>query len=355
MTFRRATNLLELAAVGALASCGHSPACGNPPATGGPSPTAATVRVRSASRSLPMLAAAARGFFQDENLTVDYTQFESSRPAFVQVSKHDIEVIISATDNAVNYRLNPHNAAGGILDIQIIDAHDNGLGLALVALRRITTAESVRGQRIGVDVPGSGFALTAAKIMRAHGLEAGADYTMEPAGSSPARLAGLLAHPPRWQAAIINAEAVIRARELGLSIIATVASTIHPYLGGVAASSRWWLESHPDVAERFIRAFHRGKVWVHDAANRAAAISLLLDSETTPALAAKIYDLNVAPDGLAMEKLDHQGLLDVLALRAEFGGFETPQDLEFLASPKSGLYDLRYYERATAALPLCRR
>jgi hypothetical protein len=36
----------------------------------------------------------------------------------------------------------------------------------------------------------------------------------------------------------------------------------------------------------------------------------------------------------------------VLKLRAEFNGFDAQQDLEFLASPASGLYDLSYYECA---------
>jgi ABC-type nitrate/sulfonate/bicarbonate transport system substrate-binding protein len=307
----------------------------------------ALVRVRSASRSLPMLAALAHGFFEEENLAVDYRQFESSRPTFVQVSNHEIEVIISSTDNAVNYQVNPHNPAGQILDVQIIFAHDNGLGLSLVALPEFTTAESLQGKRIGVDVPGSGFALPVARIMRDHGMEAGVDYTLEPAGGSPARLAGLLEVPPRWEAAIINAESVVRARELGLSVIGTVGDVIQPYLGGVAASSRWWLTRNSGVAARFIRGFYRGTVWIRDPANRQAAIDLLVDEETTADLAAKVHDLNVAADGLAERaRLDPEGLFNVLELRDEFMGFETPQDLELLASPQGGLYDLTYYRKA---------
>jgi hypothetical protein len=72
-------------------------------------------------------------------------------------------------------------------------------------------------------------------------MEAGVDYTMQSAGGSPARLAGLLQDPPLWEAAIINAESVVRARELGLSVIGAVGDIIQPYLGGAAASSRWWL------------------------------------------------------------------------------------------------------------------
>jgi ABC-type nitrate/sulfonate/bicarbonate transport system substrate-binding protein len=357
--FGRKAQLLGLAVQVFLLACGHrGPEAGAPgPDSGtavdgspGGAPSA-TVRVRSASRSLPMLAAIANGFFEAENLSVDYTQFESSRPTFVQVSKQEIEVIISSTDNAINYQVNPNNPAGGILDVQIIFAHDNGLGLALVALPEFATAESLRGKRIAVDVPGSGFALPVAKIMREHGMEAGADYMMESAGGSPARLAGLLEKPPKWEAAIINAESVVRARELGLSVIGAVSDVVSPYLGGAGASSRKWLRGKPDVAERFIRGFYRGTMWLRDPANREAAIQLLVDVETPPELATKVYELNIAPDGLTEAALvDRAALRKVLALRDEFMGFETPQNLDFLASPDGGLYDLTFYTRATRDL-----
>jgi ABC-type nitrate/sulfonate/bicarbonate transport system substrate-binding protein len=350
--FGMKTKVLGLAAAaGVLLACSSDDDGGGAECPPGQVGEPATVRVRSASRSMPILAALANGFFADENLTVDYAQFESSRPTFVQVSDHEMEVIISSTDNAINYQLNPGNAAGGILDVQIIFAHDEGLGLALVALPEFTTAESLRGQTIGVDVPGSGFALPVAKIMREHGMEANVDYMMASAGGSPARLDGLLTDPPMWQAAIINAESVVRARQLGLSVIGAIGDIIQPYLGGAAASSRWWLQNNPDVAERFIRGFYRGTVWVQDAANRDAAIDLLVDDETTPELAGKILDLNVAPDGLSDgAKIDPQGLLNVLALRDEFDGFEEPQDIQVLSSSESDLYDESYYTQALEGL-----
>lgn len=316
--------------------------------------TPATVRVRSASRSLPMLAGAAKGFFAAENLNVDYSQFASSKPTFIQVSNHEIEVIISSTDNAVNYQINPNNAAGAILDVQIIFAHDNGLGLALVALPGFTTAESLRGKRIGVDVQGSGFALPVAKIMRTHGMEVDVDYTMVSAGGSPARLAGLLSNPPQWEAAIINAESIVKAKDLGLPVIGTIADIVSPYAGGSAASSRFWLHNNPGVAARFTRAFARATNWVQDPRNRAEATALLVDADTTPAQAVEVYNLNVASIGLSdCAGLSHAGFLNLLSLRNEFKGFEKPQNLNFLASPASGLYDLRYYQAAIAGQRGC--
>jgi ABC-type nitrate/sulfonate/bicarbonate transport system substrate-binding protein len=311
---------------------------------------AALVRVRSASRSLPMLAAIAQGYFSEENLNVDYTQFLSSRPTFIQVDAREIEIIISSMDNAINYQLNPSNPAGRILDNVIIAAHDVGLGLALAAAAPFTTAESLRGQRIGVDVPHSGFGLPAEKILLEHGLVSDADYTLVPAGSTPARYQGLL--DGLWEAAILNAEGLVRAREAGLPVIEVVSNVIDPYQGGIVAANRGWLADNPRVAVGFLRGFVRGMRWVFEPSHRAAAIALLVDGETTPELAAKVYDLNVGPDGLAEQAaLSAEGFRNVLALRGEFNGFESPQDIDVLSSPEGGLYDLRFYGQAVRRLP----
>ena len=336
---RRAVFLLAFSSAGVVAL--------DPPARASERPS--LVRVRSASRSLPMLAAIANHFFAKENLAVDYAQFVSSRPTFIQVDQREIEFIISSMDNAINYQLNPGNPAGRILDNVIVGAHDLGLGLALVAAPGHPTAESLRHQRIGVDVPHSGFGLPAEKIMLNNGLVSGTDYTLVSAGSTPARFQGLL--DGQWEAAIINAEGVVRARELGLPVIGVVADVVRPYQGGVVAANRGWLNNNPETAVRFLRAFIRGMTWVFDRRHRDATIRLLVDQETTPEIAAKIYDLNIAPDGLARRAaLSPAGFRNVLELRDEFNGFEIPQDLDLLATPQGGLYDLSFYERAARCL-----
>ncbi|XUL88251.1 hypothetical protein ACQ86D_17600 [Streptomyces galilaeus] len=227
---RRSFVLLASASAGALVPGSKAWAAGPsaaPAALAGSSPP--LVRVRSASRSLPILAAVANQYFVEENLDVDYAQFVSSRPTFIQVDQREIEFIVSATDNAINYQLNPGNPAGRILDNVIVAAHDLGLGLALVGAAGYPTAESLRHRRVGVDVPHSGFGLPAEKIMLNAGLAAGTDYTLLSAGSTPARFQGLL--DGLWEAAIINAEGVVRAREAGLPVIGVVADTVQPYQG----------------------------------------------------------------------------------------------------------------------------
>jgi hypothetical protein len=165
------------------------------------------------------------------------------------------------------------------------------------------------------------------------------------AGSTPARYQGLL--NGSWEAAIINAEGVIRAGADGLPVIGAVAELFKVYQGGVVAANRRWLAANPSVAVRFLQAYAHGMAWVFDPYHRDAAIALLADEETPPALAAAIYDLNVGPDGLApCGTLSLSGFRTVLELRDEFHGFEIPQDIDRLASREGGLYDLSFYDSA---------
>jgi ABC-type nitrate/sulfonate/bicarbonate transport system substrate-binding protein len=307
------------------------------------------VRVRSASRSLPMLAAVTKGFFSDENLTVDYSQFVSSRPTFIQIDQQEIEFIISSMDNSINYQLNPGNPAGRILDNVIVAAHDLGLGLTLTAAEGYPDAESLRGKRIGVDVPHSGFGLPAEKILLNKGLIADVDYTLVSAGSTPARYQGLL--DGSWEAAIINAEGVVRARADGLPVIGVATDLFSAYQGGILAANRQWLAQHSSIATRFLRAYVRGVAWVFDGRHRDEAISLLQDNETSQALAAATLDLNVGLDGLApCGRLNLDGFRAVLELRDEFHGFETPQNIDLLVSQDGGLYNLSFYDAAVQKL-----
>jgi hypothetical protein len=128
-----------------------------------------------------------------------------------------------------------------------------------------------------------------------------------------------------------------------------VTDIANPYLGSVASASATWLSTHPDIAVRFIRAYYNAQVWAADPVNREEAIQMLMTlPNTTRSLAEQIYELNQGPTGL-IEKavLDPKGLLNVIRLRDEFGGFEEPQNLVKLSTPTGGLFDLTYYRHAT--------
>jgi hypothetical protein len=114
-------------------------------------------------------------------------------------------------------------------------------------------------------------------------------------------------------------------------------------------ATREWLQQNPDVAVRFIAACAKATDWSLDPANREEAIKLLMTQANTPRpLAEQLYQIQVKPGVgvLADVTIDRKGLLNVLTLRDEFGGFENPQNLHYLTTPASDLYDLSFYRAA---------
>jgi ABC-type nitrate/sulfonate/bicarbonate transport system substrate-binding protein len=315
-------------------------------------PSAATVRLGFFSTNLPLQAAFAQGYFADENLTVTTQQVTTSIAMFKSIAANTMDIALTSADNPLNYRLNTNNLVNnnaGTLDVQMIFGDHLGLGLALVA-QPGSTIESLRGKKCGVDAPDSGFAYVLYEMLRRNGLVRGTDYTVAPAGGTPIRLNALRAKT--IDCTLLNADSVVRAKEEGFTVLATIDDVASLYLGGVGAARESWLHANPDVAIRFIRAYLRGVLWVENPDNRTAAIALLVNANTSAALAAKIYDAAVGePTGIISDgKLDIRALRSVIRIRSAFDGFEQPQSVRFLASRASGLYDLRYYRQAVRGL-----
>jgi ABC-type nitrate/sulfonate/bicarbonate transport system substrate-binding protein len=297
--------------------------------------------------SLALTAAQAKGFYAQQNLSVQYAQVNSSTSQFASLRDNQYDVIQTAADNVANYRLNNSNSLGATINVQMIDGLDYGLGLTLVARPGITSAEALRGKTLSVDAPNSGFAYVLYKILSSHGLEQGRDYQVVSSGGTLNRFGLLLAG--KVDGTLLNNGFEVRAAYQGQTLLDTVYSVVNPYLGSTIAAKQEWLESHRDVAVRLIRAYYDAVQWSFDPNNQEEAIGLLMAQPNTPRdLAEQIYaeqlrwGQGIIPDA----NIDRHALLNVLKLRAQFNGFDEPQNLRYLASPASGLYDLSYYYQA---------
>jgi ABC-type nitrate/sulfonate/bicarbonate transport system substrate-binding protein len=309
--------------------------------------TPRSVRLGLFTRTLALLAGQSKGFFAQHNLTVDFLQAQSSPQQFQYLRDGLYDVIMTSPDNVANFRLNPNNALGAALDVKMFVGSDYGANLALAAQPGITAIADLRGRALGVDAPTSGFAYVLYKILRAGGLERGVDYTVTIAGGTAQRYAALLAGS--FDGTMLNNGYERRAANAGYPLLASVSDVASPYLGAVGAARTSWLAQNPSVAVRFVRALYEATQWSLDPANREEAIGILMTQPNTPrALAEQMYAEQVRPRvGLIPEaRLDRQALLNVLHLREEFGGFETPQDLHRLITPAGGLIELSYYRMA---------
>jgi len=328
-----------------------APLSGPAAAHGGHQPPPATVRIGVFARSLPMLAADAKGFNAKYNLTVQYLQVTSSTQQFQALRDGEYDMVQTSPDNVANYRLNASNPLGATIDQQMFVGFDSGQKLILVAKPGITSPADLRGKTLAVDALNSGFAYVLYKIMQNYGLQRGTDYNVVSVGGVFQRYNGLLAN--QFDATLLSSGFETRAANAGYVLLDSVSSIANPYLGSVGAGKTAWLRQNRDAVERFTKAYIEASRWSFDPANREEAIGLLMTLPNTPrALAEQLYaiQVTVGVGNIPDASIDREALYNVLALRAEFNGFDQRQNLRFLASPASRLYDLSYYRRARAEL-----
>ncbi len=281
-------------------------------------------------RSLPLLAAAENRLFARQNIEVEYAGVASSTEQFANLAAGSYQLVHTAPDNVLNYRLNHGNALGARLPLVVIAGMDYGLGLQLVT-RAALTFEDLPGRKLSVDAPDSGYAYVAYALLARHGLRRDRDYEVVSHGGAAGRLERLLAN--QADATMLSGALAIRAHQAGLGVIADVREVAHPYLGGVIATTEPWLNAHRELVVRFLRAFVTATRWALDARHAGQAQAMLARAHRMgDGAAGALYALEVQPGVGAVSDgaIPNEALRNVLVLRQRSGGFEESHDLDAL-------------------------
>lgn len=159
-------------------------------------------------------------------LDVHETLVTSSPAQFRALLDGELHAALTSPDNVVAYRFAPDNPLGETADVRIVAAVDRGLGLGAYAM----PGRDLRGARVGVDVPTSGFAFALYALLESLGLERG-DYEVVALGSTPRRLKALL--DGDCDATMLNAGSELRAEAAGAVRLARLTDVCRPYLGTV--------------------------------------------------------------------------------------------------------------------------
>jgi ABC-type amino acid transport substrate-binding protein len=138
------------------------------------------------------------------------------------------DAVLTSPDNVLAYRYSPVNPLDERAQAEMVAAVDRGMGLALYSDR-----DDLRGARLAVDVPGSGFAFAMYALAESLGLRRD-DYQVIALGSTPKRLRALLAG--ECDATMLNAGNELLAEAAGFRALARVSEICRPYLGTVLAS-----------------------------------------------------------------------------------------------------------------------
>ncbi|HEY2879018.1 hypothetical protein [Nocardioides sp.] len=175
--------------------------------------------------------AASSGLLDAAGIEVTEHPVPSSPAQFRSLADGDLHVALTSPDNVLAYRFNPHNPVGRLLDARIVGAVDRALGLGLYG-RPGFIADDLRGARVGVDVPHSGFALALYALAERLGVRRD-EYELVTLGSTPKRLQALLTG--ECDATMLNAGNDLLAEAAGCVRLAGVTDHFSPYLGTVVA------------------------------------------------------------------------------------------------------------------------
>lgn len=194
---------------------------------------AALIHVDIGTFSPPVVLdlATASGLLEAIGLEVTECPVPSSPAQFRSLVTGELQVALTSPDNVLAYRFSPGNPVGELHDARIVGAVDRALGLGLYG-RPGLTPDRLRGARVGVDVPHSGFALALYALADRLGLRRN-EYELVSLGSTPKRLQALLAG--ECDATMLNAGNELLAEAAGCTRLAGLTDHFAPYLGTVVA------------------------------------------------------------------------------------------------------------------------
>lgn len=192
------------------------------------------VRLGIFTPSVLLDVARSTGGLAGAGLEVCESAVPSSPAQFASLRDGDYDAVFTSPDNVLAYRFLPGNPLGRLLDVEMVAGLDRGLGLCLGARPGLGGRDELRGGRLGVDVPTSGFAFVAYALLDRLGL-ARTDYEVVALGSTPQRAAVLRAGG--CEVTVLNAGNELSARSHGCALLAEV-TELGPYLGTVVARMR---------------------------------------------------------------------------------------------------------------------
>src|SRR5215470_5352090 len=232
-------------------------------------PTMLRVNTFPNAKALPLHAGIAKSIFERRGFKIELHLTENSKSQRDGLAAGKFDIVHSAVDNALAM------IEVAKRDVVIVTGGDSGMNEFFVQ-PEIKSFADLRGRILVVDAPDTAYALQAKKILSAHGLKAGSDYTVKPVGAGVYRFKAM-AESKDNAAAILNLPFTVQAEQLGMKSLGRTTDLLGPYQAAGAFVMRAWVRENGDTLERYLAAYVEALRWVRDPANRAANIPLLTD------------------------------------------------------------------------------
>jgi ABC-type nitrate/sulfonate/bicarbonate transport system substrate-binding protein len=313
----------------------------------------ACLQYGSFNHSVAFIEAQARGYFQQEGLSVCYNQVTSSTQQFNSLLSGQYNIISTTADNAVNRYVNSQ------LPVQIVAGSDQGAGLDLFinTANGIHSISDLKGKSVAVDAPNSGYVYALEKILSANGLSlANNDYSLQIVGGTQQRYAAITAGQttsgdPVYATLLATPFTEQAVNNPNVKDVAQFSSYLAPYQGSSIVVTQAYAQANPQTVTNFLTATIKGNLYAENPANKNTVIADIASVDgVSTAVATVVYkdalrDL-VRGENVA-ELLNTCGVVNAINLRQQFGGFTTTVDANALVKPgKNALYDDEYWKSA---------
>lgn len=290
-------------------------------------------------QNLPIFAAQAQGYFEQENLDIELTFTPNSWTLRDGLQAGLFDIAHTAVDNAVAM-VDKANA-----DVAVVVGGDNGFN-GLFVQPEINKIVDLKGKIVLVDAPNTAFALALYKILSLSGLDLNAkDYEALSIGATPFRLKSMLENKSHC-GSILNLPFRLQAIESGLVHCGDLVDILGPYLSTAGFVMRPWALDNELNLISYIKAYVRGLRWVLSPSNKLSAVELLMKQLSLGSEIAKSsVEMATSPkSGFMVDAyIDMDGFENVLAIRASFDGQATVQNVD-------KYIDIRYHSQAIKEL-----
>ncbi len=280
----------------------------------------------------PHFVAEHKGFFTAEKLDVHFHRTTYAPEHNRGMAEGRWDFTLSSADTMI-----ARTTTDGT-DYLLFMQAEEGLTASLVGRPGVGSLQDLRGQLLAGDPGDSNLDLIRMKILRTYGIKE-SDYTIEIIGSSPKRLEAFL--EGRVAAAMLTPPSTEKALAASGVVLARAEDYVPNWPLTCAWTRRSWLESHRDLAIRFIRAWVAATDWLLAPENREETIRLTMEKEHLDRARAEEAYARVVPKA----RMNPKAFRGVLELRIEMGVYQPP------FSPAERFYDASYWCAATKLPP----
>lgn len=236
------------APVPAATTSGAVPAA--PAAPPEPLPQKVTVSYSSISGSfLPLFVAAENNLFAKQGLDVDVTYIASGTTSMQSLIAGDVQFVVTSGAE-------PTTAHVGGAPARIILGWLPTIAALFMVHPSITSPEQLRGQTLGITRFGGQPHVAARLALNAWGMDPEADVQYLQLGGVAEIMAAT--QSGAVMGGVYSPPTNVKARKLGLRMLADLGQMDIPYQGSVAVGLQPYLDANPEAVRRFERAILEG-------------------------------------------------------------------------------------------------